>query len=73
MKKIYENYDFPPILKEDIDVLVNAVNSGKDLIDCEQSQLLGSINMAENMHWISPGLAEELRIYYVFTMHTKEE
>ena len=44
MKKIYENYDFPPILKEDIDALVNAVNSGKDLIDCEQSQLFGYIS-----------------------------
>ena len=73
MKKIYDDYDFPPILKEDIDILVNAVNSGKKLIDCEQSQLLGSINMAESMHWIEHGLAEELRDYYVFTMHKPEE
>lgn len=55
----------PDFLQNDIDALIDAIESGKELIDCEQSEVLGSIHMCQNANLISSYTAELLMDYYV--------
>ena len=54
-----------PFLDKDIDILINAVNSGKTLIDCELSELLADINQCESCRLIDGQTAKQLRDYYI--------
>ena len=54
-----------PFLEKDIDKLVNAINTEKELIDCELSELLADINQCESCHIISSYTAKQLREYYI--------
>ncbi|MCR5404038.1 MAG: hypothetical protein K6E91_09530 [Butyrivibrio sp.] len=58
--------NLPSELDESINDLISAVNNGKELIDCELSQVLGDINMSESWGLIDSLRAKELRKYYVF-------
>lgn len=55
----------PKFLQEDINALINAINSGKRLYDCELSEVLGDINQCESCHLIDSMTANMLRDYYV--------
>lgn len=54
----------PADLDETIEEYVKAVNRG-GLIDCETSQLMGDINMAESIQMITSETAWKLRKYYL--------
>lgn len=54
-----------PFLEKDIDMLVDAINSRKSLIDCELSELLGDINQCESCKIIDGYTAKLLRNYYI--------
>lgn len=56
----------PLELQESLDNLVNSFNSGKELLDCELSDLLGTINVTESWGSISTGLAKEMRQMYIY-------
>lgn len=55
----------PQFLEDDIDALVDAVNSGKKLIDCELSEVLGSIHVSQMSNAISSYTAKVLEDYYI--------
>lgn len=54
-----------PFLENDIDALLNAVNSDKELIDCELSELLADINQCESCRLLDGYTAKLLRNYYI--------
>ncbi len=56
----------PDILEKDIEILINAVNSGEKYIDCELSELRADINQCESNGLISSHVAKILRKYYIF-------
>ncbi len=58
--------NLPYELKESINALIKAIEQGKELIDCELSQVLGDINMSESWGLIDSVRAKDLRKTYVF-------
>lgn len=57
--------NLPPILEKDIDVLIQVINSGEKIFDCEIGEVLGDINQCESCKLISSPIATMLRDYYV--------
>lgn len=55
----------PSFLQDDINALINAINSGKRLYDCELSEVLSDINQCESCHLIDSFTARILRNYYI--------
>lgn len=64
MKKL-EIGSLHPVLEEDIENLIQAINSGKEFYDCELCELEGDINQCESCHVISSFVAQSLRDYYL--------
>lgn len=54
-----------PVLEEDIDNLIQAINTGKEFYDCELCELEGDINQCESCRVISSPVAQSLRDYYL--------
>ena len=54
-----------PFLEQDIENLINAINSNQKLIDCELSELLADINQCESCKLIDGHTAKILRDYYI--------
>ncbi len=57
--------ELPEELDKSVDLLIEAINNNKPLVDCELAQLLGDINMSESCGFIDSGFAKELRKYYI--------
>lgn len=55
----------PDPLEQDIKQLIDAVNSGKQLVDCEMGEVLGDINQCESCKMIDSHTARSLREYYI--------
>ncbi len=64
MKKL-DIGELHPFLEADIDSLIDAVNSGQKLVDCEMSELLADINQCESCRIIDGYTANQLRDYYI--------
>lgn len=64
MKKL-EIGPLHPVLEEDIENLIQAINSGKEFYDCELCELEGDINQCESCRVISSFVAQSLRDYYL--------
>ena len=55
----------PEPLEQDINQLIDAVNSGKRFVDCEMGEVLGDINQCESCRLIDGHTARILREYYI--------
>ena len=64
IKKL-EIENLPYILDKDIDELINVINSGQKLYDCEMGEVLGDINQCESCKLIDSITAQLLRDYYI--------
>jgi hypothetical protein len=60
------DFPIPDLLEHDIQALVDAVERGQELLDCEESEILGSVNMSLMAGAINQDQARWIRDYYAY-------
>lgn len=66
MKRLPLDFSIPHILENDIQAFIDAVDRNQELLDCEESEILGSVNMCLMAHAITNEQASWIRKYYAY-------
>jgi hypothetical protein len=65
-------FSIPDYLEHDIDRLIRAIDDGNKIIDCEECEIYGSVNMALMSKQITNEQAVWIRNYYVYGGYRNE-
>jgi hypothetical protein len=66
IKRLPLAFPIPDYLERDIQALIDALDNNREFLDCEESEIIGSANMAYMAHEITREQMMQIRDHYAF-------